>query len=78
MHDQASANDAESTEVHLVFNEPTRVHVTPLFVLLQWLPVSSHIKFKTLILGLDRDKFLKYYFNVMSHFHLNSSLYLYD
>ncbi len=34
----------------LVFSEPKRAHVTPLFVSLQWLPVAAHIKFKTLML----------------------------
>ncbi len=35
----------------LVFNEPKRVHVTPLFISLHWLPVAAHIKFKTLMLA---------------------------
>ncbi len=35
----------------LVFSEPKRAHVTPLFVSLQWLPVAAHIKFKTLMLA---------------------------
>ncbi len=33
----------------LVFNEPKRAHVTPLFVSLHWLPVAPHIQFKTLM-----------------------------
>ncbi len=33
----------------LVFNEPKRAHVTPLFVSLYWLPVAARIQFKTLI-----------------------------
>ncbi len=35
----------------LVFNEPKRAHVTPLFVSLHWLPVAARIKFKTLMLA---------------------------
>ncbi len=35
----------------LVFSEPKRAHVTPLFVSQQWLPVAAHIKFKTLMLA---------------------------
>ncbi len=31
----------------LVFNEPKRAHVTPLFISLHWLPVATRIKFKT-------------------------------
>ncbi len=32
----------------LVFNEPKRAHVTPLFVSLHWLPVAARIQFKAL------------------------------
>ncbi len=35
----------------LVFNEPKRAHVTPLFVYLHWLPVAARIQFKTLMLA---------------------------
>ncbi len=35
----------------LVFNEPKRAHVTPLFISLHWLPVAAHIRFKTLMLA---------------------------
>ncbi len=35
----------------LVFNEPKRAHVTPLFVSLHWLPVAPRIQFKTLMLA---------------------------
>ncbi len=35
----------------LVFNEPKRAHVTPLFVSLHWLPVAARIQFKTLMLA---------------------------
>ncbi len=35
----------------MVFNEPKREHVTPLFVSLHWLPVAARIQFKTLMLA---------------------------
>ncbi len=35
----------------LVFNEPKRAHVTPLFISLHWLPVAARIQFKTLMLA---------------------------
>ncbi len=35
----------------LVFSEPKRVHVTPLFISLHWLPVAARIMFKTLMLA---------------------------
>ncbi|XP_053543394.1 uncharacterized protein LOC128635289 [Ictalurus punctatus] len=34
----------------LVFNQPRRTHVTPLFLSLHWLPVATRIKFKPLML----------------------------
>ncbi|XP_053531372.1 uncharacterized protein LOC128629084, partial [Ictalurus punctatus] len=34
----------------LVFNQPKRTHVTPLFISLHWLPVAAHIKFKAFML----------------------------
>ncbi len=33
----------------LIFNEPKRTHVTPLFINLHWLPIAARIKFKALI-----------------------------
>ncbi len=33
----------------LIFNEPKRTHVTPLFINLHWLPIAAHIKFKKLM-----------------------------
>ncbi len=35
----------------LVFSEPKRAHVTPLFISLHWLPFAARIKFKTLMLA---------------------------
>ncbi len=39
----------------LVFNEPKRAHVTPLFISLHWLPFAAHIKFKTLMLAYRKN-----------------------
>ncbi len=41
----------QNVAARLVFNEPKRAHVTPLFVSLHWLPVAARIKFKTLRLA---------------------------
>ncbi len=35
----------------LVFNEPKRAHVTPLFISLHWLPVAARIQFNTLMIA---------------------------
>ncbi len=40
----------QNEEARLVFSEPKRAHVTPLFVSLHWLRVAARIKFKTLML----------------------------
>jgi len=36
----------QNAAVRVVFNEPMRVHVTPLFISLHWLPIAARIKFK--------------------------------
>ncbi len=41
----------QNAAARLVFSEPKRAHVTPLFISLHWLPVSARIKFKTLMLA---------------------------
>ncbi len=41
----------QNAAAQLVFNEPKRAHVTPLFVSLHWLPVAACIQFKTLMLA---------------------------
>ncbi len=41
----------QNAAARLVFNEPKRAHVTPLFISLHWLPVATRIKFKTLMLA---------------------------
>ncbi len=41
----------QNAAARLVFNEPKRTHVTPLFISLHWLPLAARIKFKTLMLA---------------------------
>ncbi len=41
----------QNAAARLVFNEPKRAHITPLFVSLHWLPVAARIQFKTLMLA---------------------------
>ncbi|XDV17935.1 hypothetical protein PO909_023723 [Leuciscus waleckii] len=41
----------QNSAARLVFNEPKRAHVTPLFTSLHWLPLSARIKFKALTLA---------------------------
>ncbi len=39
----------QNAAARLIFNEPTRMHVTPLFINLHWLPIATRIKFKALM-----------------------------
>ncbi len=39
----------QNASARLIFNEPKRTHVTPLFINLHWLPIASRIKFKALM-----------------------------
>ncbi len=41
----------QNAAARLVFNEPKRAHVTPLFDSLHWLPVAARIKFEKLMLA---------------------------
>ncbi len=41
----------QNAAARLVFNEPKRAHVTPLFISLHWLLVAARIQFKTLMLA---------------------------
>ncbi len=41
----------QNAAARLVFNEPKRAHVTPLFISLNWLTVAARIQFKTLMLA---------------------------
>ncbi len=39
----------QKAAARLLFNEPKRMHVTPLFINLHWLPIPARIKFKALM-----------------------------
>ncbi len=39
----------QNAAARLIFNEPKRTHVTPLFIKLHWLPIAARIKFKALM-----------------------------
>ncbi len=39
----------QNATARLIFNEPKRTHVTPLFINLHWLPIAARIKFKALM-----------------------------
>ncbi len=39
----------QNASARLIFNEPKRTHVTPLFINLHWLPIAARIKFKALM-----------------------------
>ncbi len=39
----------QNAAARLIFNEPKRSHVTPLFISLHWLPITDRIKFKALM-----------------------------
>ncbi len=41
----------QNAAARLVFKEPKRAHVTPLFISLHWLPIAACIKFRTLMLA---------------------------
>ncbi len=41
----------QNAAARLVFSEPKRANVTPLFISMHWLPVAARIKFKTLMLA---------------------------
>ncbi len=47
---QTSTINPEHSAARLIFNEPKRTHVTPLFINLPWLPIAAQcIKFKALM-----------------------------
>ncbi len=39
----------QNAAARLIFNEPKRMHVTPLFINLHWQPIAARIKFKALM-----------------------------
>ena len=49
--DYCNALLAPNAAAHLVSNKPKRVHITPLFIELHWLPLAARIKFKSLMLA---------------------------
>ncbi len=45
----------QNAAARVVFNEPKKAHVTPLFIRLHWLPIAARIKFKVLICLQDHN-----------------------
>jgi len=41
----------QNAAAHVVFIEPKRAHVTPLFISLHWLPLAARVKFNVLTLA---------------------------
>ncbi|KAF3699486.1 hypothetical protein EXN66_Car015173 [Channa argus] len=41
----------QNAAARLIFNQPKRTHVTPLFRSLRWLPIAARIRFKALSLA---------------------------
>ncbi len=39
----------QNAAARFIFNEPKRMHITPLFIYLHWLPIAARIKFKALM-----------------------------
>ncbi len=39
----------KNAAARLIFNEPKRTHITPLFISVHWLPIAARIKFKALM-----------------------------
>ncbi len=39
----------QNAAARVVFNEPKKAHVTPLFIRLHWIPIAARIKFKVLM-----------------------------
>lgn len=39
----------QDAAARVVFNEPKKAHVTPLFIILHWLPIAVRIRFKVLM-----------------------------
>ncbi len=48
----------QNAAARLIFNEPKRTHVTPLFINLHWLPIVARIKFKALMFALQNHLWL--------------------
>ncbi len=60
----------QNAAARLIFNEPKRTHVTPLFINLHWLPIAARIKFKALMFSYRSTSgsaplYLNHYFRLM-------------
>ncbi len=60
----------QNAAARLIFNEPKRTHVTPLFINLHWLPIAARIKFKALMFAYKTT-------SGSAHLYLNSVLQTY-
>ncbi len=47
----------QNAAARLIFNEPKRTHVTPLFINLHWLPIAAHIQVKVLMFAYKTTEF---------------------
>ncbi len=69
----------QNAAARLVFNEPKRAHVTPLFVSLHWLPVAARIQFKTLMLAYRNNHRAQHpptYIYHLTHYHSLLRIYI--
>ncbi len=48
----------QNAAARLIFNEPKRMHVTPLFINLHWRPIAARIKFKALMFAYQNHLWL--------------------
>ncbi len=48
----------QNAAARFIFNEPKRMHVTPLFINLHWLPIAARIKFKALMFAYKSNHWL--------------------
>ncbi len=60
----------QNAAARLIFNEPKRTQVTPLFINLHWLPIAARIKFKKLMFAYRTT-------SASAHLYLNSLLQTY-
>uniref|UniRef100_A0A8C6L387 Reverse transcriptase domain-containing protein n=1 Tax=Nothobranchius furzeri TaxID=105023 RepID=A0A8C6L387_NOTFU len=65
----------QNAAARLVFNQPKRAHVTPLFIELHWLPLATCIKFKLLTLAYKvRDGTAPIYLNPLAKAYVSARL----
>ncbi len=48
----------QNAAARIIFNEPKRMHVTPLFINLHWRPIAARIKFKALMFAYQNHLWL--------------------